>query len=96
VNVLLQTTMEEARRWIAPEVAVLEAENDGVVLRCCTDDLPWMARLLASVGCPLTVRRPSELIAAIKAHAVMLLGMTLEEKSSPHREFTSEDPHSRS
>lgn len=96
VEVLLQTTMEEARRWIAPEVAVLEAENDGVVLRCYTDDLPWMARLLASVGCPLTVRRPSELIAAIKAHAVMLLGMALEEKSSCHRKFTSEAPHGQS
>jgi predicted DNA-binding transcriptional regulator YafY len=75
VEVLLQTTMEEARRWIAPEVAVLEAENDSVVLRCYTDDLPWLARLLASIGCPLTVRRPAELKAAIQEHALMLLGM---------------------
>jgi predicted DNA-binding transcriptional regulator YafY len=36
VEVLLQTTMEEARRWIAPEVAVLESENGGLVLRCST------------------------------------------------------------
>ena len=75
VEALLQTTMAEARRWIAPEVAVLEAEDDGVVLRCYTDDLPWLARLLASIGCPLTVRRPPELKAAIKEHAWRLLGM---------------------
>lgn len=73
VEVLLQTTLEEARRWIAPEVAVLEVEEGGLLLRCCTDDLPWLARLLASVGCPLTVRRPAELKAALKEHALMLL-----------------------
>jgi predicted DNA-binding transcriptional regulator YafY len=87
VEVLLQTTMAEARRWIAPEVAVLEAENDGLVLRCYTDDLPWLARLLASIGCPLTVRRPSELKAAIQDHAWMLLGMMQgsEAESVAHR-----------
>jgi predicted DNA-binding transcriptional regulator YafY len=74
-EVLLQTTMAEARRWIAPEVAVLEVETDGLVLRCSTDDLPWLARLLASIGCPLTVRRPPELKAAIQDHAWRLLGM---------------------
>jgi predicted DNA-binding transcriptional regulator YafY len=75
VEVLLQTTMEEARRRIAPEVAVLEAENEGILLRCSTDNLPWLARLLASLGCPLTVRRPDELKTAIKEHAWMLLEM---------------------
>ncbi len=81
VEALLQTTMEEARRQIAPEVAVLEAEGDGILLRCHTDDLPWMARLLASLGCPLTVRRPPELIAALKDHALTLLESV--EKCAP-------------
>ena len=67
--------MEEARRWISPEVAVLEAESDGLSLRCHTDNLAWLARLVAGIGCPLTVRRPPELKAAIKDHALMLLGM---------------------
>jgi predicted DNA-binding transcriptional regulator YafY len=73
VEVLLQTTLEEARRWIAPEVAVLEVEREGVLLHCYTDDLPWLARLLASLGCSLTVRRPSELIDALKQHAMAIL-----------------------
>jgi predicted DNA-binding transcriptional regulator YafY len=74
-EVLLQTTLEEARRWIPPEVAALEVESDGLVLRCSTDSLSYLARLLASIGCPLTVRRPPELIAAIREHALALLGM---------------------
>jgi predicted DNA-binding transcriptional regulator YafY len=73
VEVLLQTTLEEARRWIAPKVAVLETEKDGLLLRCYSDDLPWLARLLSSIGRPLTVRRPSELKAAIQDHALRLL-----------------------
>lgn len=73
VEVLLQTTLEEARRGIAPEVAVLEAEENGVLLRCYTHDLPWLARLMASLGCPLTVRRPPELLEALKQHALAVL-----------------------
>ena len=46
-----------------------------MVLRCYTDDLSWLARLLASIGCPLTVRRPPELKTAIQEHAWRLLGM---------------------
>ena len=61
VEVLLETTLEEARRQIAPEIAVLEATEAGVMLRCYTDDLPWMARILARLDCPFVVRCPSEL-----------------------------------
>jgi predicted DNA-binding transcriptional regulator YafY len=75
VEVWLQTTLEEARRWIEPEVSFLEAENDGVLVRCSTDDLAFLARLLACIGCPLTVRRPPELIAALREHAVRVLEM---------------------
>ncbi len=73
VEVLLETTMEEARRWIAPAVAVLEAEGEAVLLRCYTNDLPWLARLLASLGCPLIVRHPPELIEALRQHALAIL-----------------------
>ena len=53
----------------------MSAAADRFVLRCSTDNLDWLARLLASIGCPLTVRRPSELRAAIQDHSLMLLGM---------------------
>jgi predicted DNA-binding transcriptional regulator YafY len=75
VEVLLHTTMEEARRCIAPEVAVLETENEGVLLRCYTDNLHWLARLLAGLGCLLDVRHPPELKAALREHALTLLEM---------------------
>lgn len=75
VEVVLQTTLEEARRWIPPEVAVLEAESEGLVLRCSTDSLSFLARLLGSIGCPLVVRHPPELKAALREYALALLGM---------------------
>jgi len=73
VEVLLHATLEEARQWIIPEIAVLEAEEEGVLLRCYTDNLTWIARLLASLGCSLTVRRPPELLDALKQHALAIL-----------------------
>jgi predicted DNA-binding transcriptional regulator YafY len=83
VEALLQTTLEEARRWIAPEVAVLEAEGEGVRLRCYTHDLPWLARLLASVGCPMVVQHPPELIEALQQHALAILAATHSEQPTP-------------
>ena len=58
VEALLDTTLDEARQRIAPSVATLEQEPDGVVLRCQGDDLRALAHLLAGLGCPLIIRRP--------------------------------------
>jgi predicted DNA-binding transcriptional regulator YafY len=75
VEVFLHTTLEQARRHIAPEVAVLEATAAGVTLRCYTDNLPWMARVLAGLECQFIVHRPVELKEAIKQHARLLMEM---------------------
>jgi predicted DNA-binding transcriptional regulator YafY len=83
VEVWLQSTVEEVRRWIAPEVAVLEEATGGLLLRCHTDNLDWLARLLSGIGCSLTVRRPPELTAAIKKHALRLLAMTQASEEQP-------------
>jgi predicted DNA-binding transcriptional regulator YafY len=73
VEALLETTLEEARRTISAGVATLETADGGVLLRCSTDDLTWLARLLASLGCPLVVRRPPELREALRRHAKEIL-----------------------
>jgi predicted DNA-binding transcriptional regulator YafY len=73
VEVLLETTLENAQRYIAPEIAVLEAAGTGVIMRCYTDCLDWMARILAGLECAFRVQRPVELKEAIQQHAQSLL-----------------------
>ncbi|MCW3098749.1 MAG: YafY family transcriptional regulator [Chthonomonadaceae bacterium] len=78
VEVLLKTKLEKARRHIIPEIAVLEPVDSGVMLRCSTFDLPWMARILAGLDCSFVVHRPVELKEAIKQHAISLMETALE------------------
>jgi predicted DNA-binding transcriptional regulator YafY len=69
VEVVLETTLDDARDRVSPAVALLQATPEGVVLRCDTENLAWMARYLARLGCPLLVHRPPELRAALRQHA---------------------------
>jgi predicted DNA-binding transcriptional regulator YafY len=73
VEVLLRTTLPEARRDVSPTLASLEPTNDGVVLRCSVEDLEWMARFLAGLPWPFAIRRPDELRLALRRHAEALL-----------------------
>jgi predicted DNA-binding transcriptional regulator YafY len=78
VEVLLETTLVEAREEIPPMVA-LEEVDGGVILRCSTSDLGWMSRVLSGLSCPFVVRRPPELRDALRRRAaeiVDLAGLT--------------------
>jgi predicted DNA-binding transcriptional regulator YafY len=61
VEVLLETTLDEARRRVSPVFGTLEAVAEGVLLRAFGDHLSWMARELVATGLPLSVRRPEAL-----------------------------------
>ncbi len=65
VDVLLETTLEEAQRLVPSALATLEQTPGGVVLRCYVEHLDWIARFLAGLGCPLIVRQPPELREAL-------------------------------
>lgn len=65
-EVALHLSPAEARRRVSPSVAMLEETADGVLLRCHTDDLDWLARYLVGLECPFLVRRPPELRAALR------------------------------
>ncbi len=69
VDVLLQTTLEEARRMVPPALATLEQAPEGVVLRCYVDHLDWIAHFLAGLNCPLNIRQPAELRQSLKSLA---------------------------
>jgi predicted DNA-binding transcriptional regulator YafY len=73
IEVVLETTQEEARRHISADVAILEElAGGGVLLRGYTDNLDWMARLLVRIGCRLEVRQPPELRDALRRHAAQI------------------------
>jgi predicted DNA-binding transcriptional regulator YafY len=61
IEVLLYTTIEEARAAVPATVATLEARPEGVILRCTRNDLDATARFLVGLGLPFTVRRPTDL-----------------------------------
>jgi predicted DNA-binding transcriptional regulator YafY len=72
VEVLLETTLAEAREEVPPMTAALEEVEGGVILRCSTSDLAWMARVLSGLSCPFVVRRPAELREALRHRAAQI------------------------
>ncbi|MFI0408869.1 helix-turn-helix transcriptional regulator [Actinomadura sp. 3N508] len=76
VEVLLETTLAEARRRIPATTAALTEQDGGVVMVARAERLDGMARMLAGLGFPFVVRRPAEL----RGH-VRDLARTLEEQA---------------
>jgi predicted DNA-binding transcriptional regulator YafY len=75
VEVLLETTLEEARRRIPPGNAILTPADGGVLVQLGVDRLDWMARTLMLVGCPFIVRHPPELRDALRQLAAEAAAM---------------------
>lgn len=69
VEVLLETSMEEAREQVPPMLASLEEAEGGVLMRGTADSLDGVARLLAGLFCPFVVKGPPELREALGRHA---------------------------
>jgi predicted DNA-binding transcriptional regulator YafY len=69
VEVLLETSAEDARRQLPPVGLAVEQTEGGALLRCSTSDLGWMARVLAGLDCSFVVRRPEELREALERRA---------------------------
>ena len=61
VEVVLETTLDEARQRVPSTVAELEESEGGVVLRTNAVDLGMAARSLVALGWRFTVCRPPEL-----------------------------------
>jgi predicted DNA-binding transcriptional regulator YafY len=65
IEVVFDTTIDEARRRIPRTVGDPEETEGGVLLRLRSDDLDATARWLAVFGWPFTVRKPEELRASV-------------------------------
>jgi predicted DNA-binding transcriptional regulator YafY len=72
-EVLLQTSLREARRRISPTLGTLEQQPGGVLLRIGTDDLGWLASYLAGLELAFKVIQPAELRTAIRGLAERLI-----------------------
>ena len=72
VEVLLHTDMAKAREAFSPAIGLLEAVDDGVLLRVRTDDLAWFACQLARVPFEFEIRTPQRLRKELLAHAARL------------------------
>ncbi len=73
VEVLLETTLDEARRLVPAAYATLEETPRGVLARGQAQDarnLGELAHLLAGLGCPLVVLQPPELRDELRALAL--------------------------
>src|SRR5215218_7335780 len=73
VEVLLETTIGEARRQLPKMGISLQETPEGVVMRSSTSDLAWMSRVLASLSFPFVVRRPPELRGALQSLAAEIV-----------------------
>jgi predicted DNA-binding transcriptional regulator YafY len=67
VDVLLELSLDDARRRIPGTLAELAEEDGGTSLRMRVSSLDWAASLLAGLGCEFRVRAPVELRESVAA-----------------------------
>jgi predicted DNA-binding transcriptional regulator YafY len=73
-EIVLHAPLLTVREYIPPTMAILESENaQNTLMRCYSDDPYWMARNLALLELPFTVRQTDELREAIRVLADDLL-----------------------
>ncbi len=83
VEVLLLTTWEDAQARVPPDAGVLDPVKDGVILRCQTSILEWMARFLVGLDCPLQILNPPELRVELRHLSARILAMAADPDEHP-------------
>ncbi|MFI0450080.1 helix-turn-helix transcriptional regulator [Actinomadura sp. 6N118] len=74
VEVVLETSLDEARRRVPASTATLTETDGGVLMVTRAERLDGMATMLAGLGWPFQIRRPDELRAAVRDLAAGLRG----------------------
>ena len=69
IDILLKTTLADAKRQIPAALGTLTPEPDGTALNCYVQDILWFAYFLVGLECAFYVRKPVELRAALSALA---------------------------
>lgn len=68
-ELLLQTSIETAQREVFDVLGILEAAEDGIILRGSVEDLDWLARQISIFSFDFIVREPAELKAELEKHS---------------------------
>jgi predicted DNA-binding transcriptional regulator YafY len=72
-RVLLETSPEDARRYVAPSVALIQPSGDGrAVMVIGADEPDWIARYVAGIPVPFRVIEPPEVVEAVRRLAESL------------------------
>jgi predicted DNA-binding transcriptional regulator YafY len=72
VEVLFQTTLEEAKQQLSPTLGTLEETTDGILLCCNVQHLGWLAHTLAGLPFPMIIREPDQLRQTFRKFAAKL------------------------
>ena len=83
VEVLLETTLEEARQRVPAALATLEETPKGVIFRCYVQTLEWIAHFLVGLHLSLVVLEPPELRETLKQVAVEIVQLAERTESPP-------------
>ena len=74
-ELLLKTDIETAQREVFDVLGILEAAEDGIILRGSVEDLDWLARQISIFSFDFIVREPTELKTELKKHSVKLASL---------------------
>jgi len=89
VEVVLDLSLEEARRRIPSTLASLIETDEGTLLRMQVGSLTWTASLLAGLGCFFEIRAPDELREHVSLLAERLAGLARPQRASRARRRAS-------
>jgi predicted DNA-binding transcriptional regulator YafY len=71
-ELLLKTDIDTAHKEVFDVLGILEATEDGILLRGSVEDLDWLARQISIFSFDFVVREPTELRDELKKHSVKL------------------------
>jgi predicted DNA-binding transcriptional regulator YafY len=75
-ELFLKTDITRAQQEVFDVLGVLEAHNDGVIMRGSVEDLDWLARQLSVFSFDFVIREPEELKAELQRHSVKLANLS--------------------
>jgi predicted DNA-binding transcriptional regulator YafY len=74
-ELLLKTDIATAHREVFDVLGILEATEDGIILRGSVEDLDWLARQISIFPFDFVVIEPVELKDELKKHSVKLANL---------------------
>jgi predicted DNA-binding transcriptional regulator YafY len=89
VEVVLDLSLDEARRRLPRTLATLSETDEGTLLRMQVGSLEWMASVLAGLGCGFEIRSPEELRQHVRELARRLADLARQPRPSRARRRVS-------